>query len=504
MTNKNKNWFEVDRDGLSKILADRGRAQLIVELIANAWDESGTTRVDVSIDAMPGVPYVEVTIADDAPEGFRDLSHAFTLFAPSYKVQAAAQRGRYNLGEKLVLAVCEWATVTSTTGSVRFDEGGRAKGRTKRAKGTEFRAKMRMTRVELCETHMLLERLIGVEGIETRVQIAYGPSDTRVFRVEPRGVVTTVTETLPTVLADDEGYLRRTARKTTVDILTASADEGWVYELGIPVVSIGGPYDVNVKQKVPLNTDRDNVPPSYRRKLRQLVLDATAGQLDDEQARDEWVTDALPLASDDAVTSVLDRRFGPKRVSYDPSDPEANSLAASRGYTVVHGGSLSREAWGRVREADALKPAGQVTPSPKQEFSATGEDVILPEDKWPDGARFIADRFRELARYLLGVEIDVRLASRLSACTAACYGDRTLIVSLCALGRAWFERAKSGRLDADHLDLLVHELGHELSEDHYSERYHNALTSMAGRLAVWAAMNPGWVATDSAATDIRV
>jgi len=60
------------------------------------------------------------------------------------------------------------------------------------------------------------------------------------------------------------------------------------------------------------------------------------------------------------VQSYLSRRFGDKRVSHDPSDPEANKLAVSQGYTVVHGGMMSSAAWQNAKSANAIQPAGQV------------------------------------------------------------------------------------------------------------------------------------------------
>ena len=42
----------------------------------------------------------------------------------------------------------------------------------------------------------------------------------------------------------------------------------------------------------------------------------------------------------------------------DPSDPEANKLAVSQGYTVVHGGMMSSAAWQNAKTASAILPAG--------------------------------------------------------------------------------------------------------------------------------------------------
>jgi hypothetical protein len=78
----------------------------------------------VSLTAVPGRPRTALSVEDDSPEGFRELAHAYTLFAESYEKGLPEKRGRFNLGEKLVLAMCEEATISTTTGAVHFDAGG--------------------------------------------------------------------------------------------------------------------------------------------------------------------------------------------------------------------------------------------------------------------------------------------------------------------------------------------------------------------------------------------
>ena len=79
---------------------------------------------------------MQVTVIDDDPDGFADLRDAYTLFAESRKKANAEQRSRFNLGEKLVLALAKSAVVETTTGSVEFTENGeRIKHRGCRASG---------------------------------------------------------------------------------------------------------------------------------------------------------------------------------------------------------------------------------------------------------------------------------------------------------------------------------------------------------------------------------
>src|SRR3990167_2968901 len=116
-------WFSVDKTGLAKLLERKGKEFALYELIQNAWDEAITT-VRVDLKRMHG-GFVRLSVEDDNPEGFRDLSHAFTLFAESHKKADATKRGRFNLGEKLVLAICTEAVIRSTKGMVVFDKHGR-------------------------------------------------------------------------------------------------------------------------------------------------------------------------------------------------------------------------------------------------------------------------------------------------------------------------------------------------------------------------------------------
>src|SRR6201987_1130810 len=114
-------WFDVDRAGLGKQAEQQGKGRLVGELVQNALDEAGVTRIDVSLAPVPGRPLADLTVEDDSPEGFRDLAHAYTLFAASYKRDNPEQRGQFNLGEKMVLAVCEQASISTTKGTVVFD-----------------------------------------------------------------------------------------------------------------------------------------------------------------------------------------------------------------------------------------------------------------------------------------------------------------------------------------------------------------------------------------------
>ena len=301
--------------------------------------------------------------------------HAYTLFGESTKKANPEQRGRFDLGEKLVLALAQWASIETTTGSIRFDGEGRHELRRKRERGSSIDAEFAFTRVEHEEILSAARQVIA--PVPTSINGELLPERTRVdeFRA-----------TLPTLVSDVEGVLRERQRETTVRVYEPANATARFYEMGIPVVETGDRYDVDIGQKVLLTMDRDNVRPSYLRAVRVAVLNAIHGRLEPERASDTWVREASSdeRTSPQAIRNTLANRFGADAVAYDPSDAEANKLSVAQGRTVVAGRSLSAAEWAQARRAGALPPAEQVTPSP-QPFHPDGAPLALLGSPEMDG-----------------------------------------------------------------------------------------------------------------------
>ncbi len=277
------NWFNVDKKGLAKLMAGKSKAFVLYELLQNAWDQK-VTKVDVTITPVNSVPMTEIAVEDNDPEGFADLAHAYTLFAESDKKSDAKKRGRFNIGEKLVLALAREATIETRSGAVRFDRSGRHEVRSKRTAGSRITVLMPMTRAEHQELMDAAHRVIVPTKIKTTI------NGQPIARREP---VAEFTASLPTVVADDEGVMKATHRRTAVRVYEPIKGEvATLYEMGIPVVETGDRYDVDVQQKVPLNMDRDNVTPAYLRAIRVAVLNATYGRITEEEATQTWVKEA--------------------------------------------------------------------------------------------------------------------------------------------------------------------------------------------------------------------
>lgn len=474
---KASNWFSVDKAGLAKLLDRRGKAFAVCELISNAWDTS-TTSVDVRLELTGR--QARLSVDDNDPDGFKNLTDSFTLFADSCRKGDPLKRGRFNLGEKLVLALCREARITSTTGTVIFGPKGRRRSGVKRDAGTRFDGVISMTKAEHEAALKALSMLIPPPQIATTINGT---------QLAARTPVATVEAMLETELADKDGILRQRWRMTTIAIYAPlPGEEATVYEMGIPVVATGDKYSVNVGQKVPLGFERDNLKFGYLRDLRVIVLNATAAALDKADATTAWVREAAgdSGATVAAVEHVTGLRFGERRVIYDPSDPEANALAVTKGYTVIHGGMLGAGEWDNVRRAGAALPAGRVTPSPKP-FSPDGSPLAtLPEADWTPGICAAVAAIREIARELLKTELAVTIATDKGWGFRAAYGNGSLTLSLNRLGHAWFDTWPH----PDGARLLIHEFAHHWEANHLSEGYHDRLCMLGSELTFLAARRP--------------
>ena len=470
------NWFDVSKDGLGKQAAEYGKGRLVGELIQNALDEEGVTKVTVEVERLPGKPQVWVTVEDDSPTGFADLTHAYTLFAKSCKRSNPEQRGQFNFGEKLVLSACYEATISTTTGTVKFDKdnGRRNYPKKKRESGSVFRGRMPMTKAELEDVRKYLHSLIVPESITVTLDGEPLQSKTPSH---------TFSATLQTPIEDEDGVMRLRMRKTDVSVFECEEDETpMLYEMGLPIVELGDRWHVSIGQKVPVNRDRNNVTPSYLRTLRTKLLDELHEELTSDDANQAWVRQATPNCSDAAIKKVLDLRFGENRASYDPSDIEANKKFVSNGGTIVHGSSLSKEEWRRAKDAGAIEPAGKLCPTPK----AFSDDpnapmpTVIPQQEWTTGMLQIVNYAKFLAERLLNEELEVTIYDIPNKFWAAYKRatPRQLMFNVQRLGFNWFERGITTDVDA----LLIHEFGHEFSGDHLSRKYYDGLCELGAKL----------------------
>jgi hypothetical protein len=471
--------FVADKKGLEKILARRGKHFAVVELVQNALDED-VTKVEVVLEPNGKRGRHNLRVADDAPEGFADIRHAYTLFAESNKKADPTKMGRFNLGEKLVVAACDNATITTTTGCVIFEGDGRRHGRRKTEAGSVFDGIIRMTQEEAKKTAEVARQVLVPEGV------------TLTFNgevIETRQPVARFEATLPTEIADEDGYLRPTRRKTTVSVYEPREGEvPSLYEVALPVVETGDQWHISIGQKVPLNMDRDNVTPAFLRKVRTLVLNHMADAVPEDAAAASWVGEALgdPDVADEAVEAILTKRYGGKRVIRDPSDPEANSRAAREGYAIIEPRSHTKEQWENIRRSGAALPASKVTPSPKP-FDIDGHPLlVISPGNWTEDMENVASYAKGLAKKLLGKSLLVKYVDSRKWGFEATYGGGALTLNIAAIGKGTLRRGPCEKIN----ELLIHEFAHEYEADHFRSGYHEACCRLGAKMVQVAMDEP--------------
>ena len=470
-----RDWFTVDKDGLAKVLGRRGKAFAALELIQNAWDAPGATQVEVTLKPAARGRTLLI-VEDNSPDGFSDLTHAYTLFKESAKKADPTKRGRFDVGEKLVLAICDCARICTTRGTLMFDEAGRRELPEKRDQGSLIRCVVQMTKAEMEEALAWTRKLLPPAGILTRVN---GES------IAARPPMATFQARLQTEKSNTAGFLRRVERHTEVKLHEPLPGEpAMLYEMGIPIVQTGDKWHYDVAQKIPLTLDREGVAPSFVRDLRLAVFNHMHERIKTEDINSPWIEQVVADkdCTPDAVKTYLDRRFSEKRVAYDPSDPEANKLAVSKGYTVVTGSMMSSGAWKNSKCAQAILPAGQVTPSPKP-YSPDGPALNLFKEVTLE-MREVEQHAMSIAREVLKREISVTFANDATWPFSATYGPGRLTFNVGRLGRKWFSLAHNRK---GINTLLIHEFGHEYALDHLSEDYHDALCRIGAAMVEMAA-----------------
>lgn len=479
--------LEIDAKGFARIQGDKPKSRIFAELYQNAKDEAGVEVITIDLTPVPGRPLVEFKVTDDSPEGFVDLSHAYTLFAPSYKLDHPEKSGWMNLGEKMVIVGCKSMTIHTTKGTVEFDmdtQERKDNAWRKRDKGTEITGQMKMTREEYEECLAFLHTLLVPEGIVLKVNGVVVPqrSPFRTFKAKLKTRI---------LGADAEGFtvVKPTERETTVRLFEVKKGEvACLYELGIPVCPNGAAWHYDIGQKVPLGKDRDSVPESYLTALHTVVLNNTVDLVTSKDVSEIWVREAASneKCTNEAIGKVLTLRYGDKYAGSDPSDREAENTAKANGYEIVQPRSLTVGERANAVQAGILKPAGQFFRTPRPFSDDPDAPPVEIITKWTEGMRKMADYATWLGQELLGKSITVQVVKELGDCRSAAFGPSgVLYFSLKSLGYKWFDQAVNQEVNG----LLLHEFAHTEGHGHLDHNYHKWLCRLAAKMVDLALFN---------------
>lgn len=468
-------WFDVDPQGLMEVWGVKGIGWILREPIQNCFDEPGVTFCRIRLEPINGRrARAKLIVEDNAPEGFHDIRHAYTLFAHTRKREDPTKSGKWNLGEKLLLSRCEKATIKTTTGTVHFKaDGTRTRSGQKTETGSRLEAILKITKKEANELIKTFLTFIPSNGIKTTLNGIGLPT---------RKPKARITATLPTEISkviNGERTFTTTRRKTEILVYEPlEGEKARIYELGLPIQETGDRWHYSIQQRVPLDIDRDHVRPKYLQDVRAAVLNELVEELVEEEASEKWVRDATadPTVSPEAIQRVATLRWGEKRLVASPgTTEEQREKALASGYRIVGASELSRAEWDQVREAGAVPSVESTFPS-----ITVGAEQI-PEEDWTPAQARRAILARRIARLLLDIDLTVRLIKS-NADLQADYNRRTRTVrfNVSRLPDSWWE----GPIEPQ-LQLIIHELGHHYG-GHLSMTSYDGLAKIGARLALMA------------------
>ena len=489
-------WLEVDIHGLRRTLERKGKAWAVFELVQNSWDTEAT-QVDVTLTrpkTIDGQSISTLICKDNDPDGYRNLDEAHTLFASSSKKADPTKRGRFNAGEKQVLAMCESAKVTSTTGQVIFSANGKRRetDEVKTEAGTIFEGKIEMSEAEW-------------EQVGKKVQLLIPPITTTYNGVEvvDRMPLRTFEEQLPTEIANERGVL--TPRKRTTEVRAYRPQDGeqpHLYERGIPVVPIDGKYHVSVEQKVPLNMDRDNVTPHYLKTIHTVILNNLHDDLTEEEASATWVTTAVgntDRIKPEAAATYIKKAFGEKAAIKDYRDPGSIKETESRGWNNITPSALSPEVRDTIKKHGLLKKTSDICPT--ETPTKAPDTVISPSDYDTDQEEYVR-LIKTVAPLLIGHKVNVEIVDDDNSMFRGCFLNDA--ASNTTKGRANFKpgsflfEINVAYHDTSNWEqnyrLLIHELAHHhplcQNNDHLKCEFYETVNAIGAKLAILALTQP--------------
>jgi hypothetical protein len=393
-------------------------------------------------------------VEDDSPTGFRNIEHAYTLFADTYKRKDSTKRGRFNIGEKLVFALCNFCMVETTKGTVVFDDKGRHRKYNKRALGSKITIQLNMNQEEYDELLSEIELYLPPKNIDFYV------NDEPYNYHEPFKIFNT---TLTTEV-DDDGILKRRQRKTDVYVHDIYMFKNYLYEMGIPVCEIDCDYSIDVQQRIPLSTDRETVSEAFLKDLYAEVLNHVYEDIDEDMSSNTWIREGMSddRINKDAVKNIVEKRYGKDVVFASPTDPISIDDAKRQ----------------NIKRFDLINTSHNVF----------GHNVVAGETVTDLTVK--QKRFKNLAIKIakeIGVDLTIRFA-RFKGVPGQ-YDNQVLTVNLQTIENGFFDDLE------EQIKFLLHEIPHE--KGHHTEKeYHQTITKLGARLTMLALNSPEWFDDD--------
>ncbi len=350
---QHRDWFSVDVQKRAAKVRSHPLGHVLKELLANSLDAKASrceitclpaanTRRDKS-----GMRAFQISCADDG-DGCNDPEILRRVGSSTSDLHAET-RGRFGQGLIDVPAICEESEVRTLNHRLVFNCGG-----------------CRITAIKNDVDGMIITAALrhgghGYEGLYSYFDRVILPSgvtvilnDRQITRRQPCRVISGIK--LQTVIYDPRvEQVRRCQRVTSVEIHPQHGKAPMIYELGIPVDAAPWalPFDSNVLQKTPLDTDRNMLPDKYKNNLISQLIEPMSAEyaaymndrkeappeIKDDRRNAKQLTDTAQRSLVKTVIGV-DRESIIRRNPLDSDDTSESQELENMGYAPVNRGTL--------------------------------------------------------------------------------------------------------------------------------------------------------------------
>ena len=482
-------WFSVDTAKRAAMARSRTLGQNLKELLANALDAKAT-QIGMTCTVAPehrrdqsGLRAYLVTCADNGhgcpdPEILRTIGSSTSDLHPE-------TRGRFGQGLIDVVAACESAEIRTLNRRLVFNDTGCIVSRVRNAvEGLAIEGILRHPGDGFAELREYFQSIIMPEGVEL---IFNGD------RVEHRLIERRVDGVkLQTVVYDPErGRDRKFFRETTVELVRQAIRAPMIFELGLPIDTAPWslPYDINVLQKTPLDTERNLLPATYKESLIHSLIAYVSdlyeelmndrNEVPTEIRNDSQNAERLGQSAQERAVKITvgaEHKDIARENPFDEhNDSEAAELRERHGKKPVNTGSLP----------DGIRTLLTNTPT----VAALHDELckahfqvgVLPPET--NHQYECLRMYAELASAIL--EMRVSCERVISDSIAAVWSTGTLSLNI-NVSHIW-----NDPLGEKSVALILHECAHHKVSGH-SLAFQNEVARLGGRLAGWVAAHAEW------------